>query len=112
MKIEIKSVTDGLELLEVRKLFLDYADSLGFSLCFQNFDSELSSLPGVHAPPTGRLLLPTVDKQAGVSRAWGSLTFGSNRIAFLWKWAVMQIGCISSTVGFAETDSCPVTAEG
>jgi len=42
---------------QIRNLFLDYAKSLGFSLCFQNFDQELATLPGHYAPPKGRLLL-------------------------------------------------------
>jgi len=45
------------QIAHARQLFLEYAQSLGFSLCFQNFDKELAGLPGDYAPPDGRLLL-------------------------------------------------------
>jgi putative acetyltransferase len=45
------------QIAQARELFLEYAQSLGFSLCFQNFDKELAELPGDYAPPEGRLLL-------------------------------------------------------
>jgi GNAT superfamily N-acetyltransferase len=52
----LQAVTPA-QVAQARELFLEYAQSLGFSLCFQNFDQELAGLPGDYAPPGGRLLL-------------------------------------------------------
>ena len=49
------------QIAQARELFLEYAESLGFSLCFQNFEKELAELPGGYAPPEGRLLLAEID---------------------------------------------------
>jgi putative acetyltransferase len=51
------------QIAQARELFLEYAQSLGFSLCFQSFDKELAGLPGDYAPPEGRLLLAEFEGQ-------------------------------------------------
>ena len=45
----------------VQLIFREYADSLSVDLCFQDFEQELTSLPGDYQSPRGTLLLALVD---------------------------------------------------
>jgi ribosomal protein S18 acetylase RimI-like enzyme len=55
--LRVNSATSMRELEQIRDLFFDYSNSLGFDLSFQNFQKELNELPGDYSPPSGRLLL-------------------------------------------------------
>jgi ribosomal protein S18 acetylase RimI-like enzyme len=55
LKIFLVETDKDLEI--VKRLLVEYVDSLDFDLVFQNFEEELRNLPGEYAPPTGCLLL-------------------------------------------------------
>jgi len=59
--IEIAHALSATGLDSIRELFQEYWTALGFTPCFQGFETELQTLPGKYVPPQGRLLLATID---------------------------------------------------
>jgi putative acetyltransferase len=62
--LKILNARAGENLKIIRKLFEEYAESLGFDLSFQNFNEELATLPGEYALPTGCLLFAMYKNEA------------------------------------------------
>lgn len=59
--VQIIHATTDEDMVRVRELFVEYADSLEVDLCFQGFQQELTGLPGEYAPPDGALLIAKDD---------------------------------------------------
>ena len=57
MSVRIDLANSPADFVNARKLFIDYAKSLGFSLSFQGFEDELEHLTGKYAAPKGCILL-------------------------------------------------------
>ena len=49
MSVRIDFAHSPADFDNARKLFIDYTESLGFSLSFQGFEDELEHLPGKYA---------------------------------------------------------------
>jgi GNAT superfamily N-acetyltransferase len=58
-QLRIAHIDTNEQILTVRSLFLEYWNSFGFDLAFQNFSDEIAALPGRYARPAGRLALAT-----------------------------------------------------
>ncbi len=57
LEITVEPAIGPDDIAAVRELLREYAESIKFQLCFQQFEAELDSLPGAYAPPSGELLL-------------------------------------------------------
>ncbi|MEO6444049.1 MAG: GNAT family N-acetyltransferase [Gemmatimonadaceae bacterium] len=55
--MRIRPASSPADLDLVRQLFLEYQAQLGVDLSYQGFGTELLTLPGAYAAPSGRLLL-------------------------------------------------------
>jgi putative acetyltransferase len=54
---ELADALGAADVAAAKDLFLEYARSLDFSLCFQGFDEEMAAFPGAYAGPRGALIL-------------------------------------------------------
>jgi N-acetylglutamate synthase-like GNAT family acetyltransferase len=52
------------DMAEIVRIFRDYAEHVKVDLCFQDFDTEIATLPGKYAEPQGQVLLATSDERA------------------------------------------------
>jgi putative acetyltransferase len=55
--MKLRQAISANDVQEVRELFAEYHSGLGINLCFQQFDKEVSELPGEYVPPEGSLLI-------------------------------------------------------
>jgi putative acetyltransferase len=62
--IELICAISDEDISAARRLFREYAESLDFDLDFQDFERELTGMPGAYGPPSGRLRLALLDGKA------------------------------------------------
>jgi GNAT superfamily N-acetyltransferase len=63
-QVEISPARTAEEIASIGELFREYSASIGVDLEYQGFSSELAGLPGQYAPPSGDLLVASVNGAA------------------------------------------------
>ena len=76
----ISKVQSQEDLEDIIILFEHYARSLGIDLSFQDFATEMASMPGKYASPSGRLLLARSKITGAAIGCVGLRQFGSDAI--------------------------------
>lgn len=87
---DLRQATFPGDVATARALFEEYQRSLGISLCFQNFDEELRTLPGVYAQPAGRLLLAFAGEEPAGCVAIRRIEEGICELKRLWVRSVFR----------------------
>ena len=67
------------DIAPVRVLFGEYAEWVGDHICFPAFEREMAELPGLYAPPDGRLLIAFSDDRLAGCVALRKLDAGDLR---------------------------------
>lgn len=83
-RFDLRQAVSPADVATARALFEEYQESLGISLCFQNFDAELAGLPGAYAPPEGRLLLASARAEPAGCIALRKIEEGTCEMKRLW----------------------------
>jgi putative acetyltransferase len=96
----------------IKALFVEYAESLGFSLVYQDFDSELAQFASIYARPTGALLLARVDGAAAGAVALRRLAPEIGEMKRLYVRPAYRGLCTGEGLSIGRTLAIGIVAEG
>lgn len=82
--ISFEQVASDDQIQTARQLFSEYAESMDYAVCFDDFERELASLPGDYAPPDGCLLIAKYEGQPAGCVALRRLTDGVGEMKRMW----------------------------